>query len=152
MTLERTVEDLNLEFGCSLPPEQVANAQRKAYRISAHRLEPIRHVVDFAKQIAQHHPIAVASGSARAAVEDALKQISMLSAFRTIIAAGDVEHGKPAPDVFLLAASRLSVQPNRCLVLEDGELGLLAARRAGMDAYRVDRDGSAVWLSCQEAR
>lgn len=142
MTLEGTVEGLNTQFQCELPPVPVADAQREEYRrLADGGVEPIEYVVQFAREVARHHPAAVASGSSRASVEHALRGIDMLGCFRTIVAAGDVPEGKPAPDAFLLAASRLSVAPERCLVLEDGELGLEAARRAGMDAYRVGRDG-----------
>ena len=51
--------------------------------------------------------------------------------------ADDVAHGKPAPDIFLLAAERLGVAAADCVVYEDGDLGLEAARRAGMRAVDV---------------
>ena len=47
-----------------------------------------------------------------------------------------VKHGKPAPDLFLLAASTLGAKPARCLVLEDSEVGVLAAQNAGMEVWR----------------
>jgi HAD superfamily hydrolase (TIGR01509 family) len=146
MTLEGTVEGLNVEFGCDLPPGPVADAQREEFRQRADQMAPIEHVVEFAREVARHHPVAVASGRSRASVEHALGRIGLLDCFQTIVAAGDVREGKPAPEAFLLAASRLSVPPGRCLVLEDGELGLEAARRAGMDAYRVGRDGETTLL------
>jgi HAD superfamily hydrolase (TIGR01509 family) len=54
-----------------------------------------------------------------------------------IVTAADVPRGKPAPDLFLLAAERMGVPPAACVVFEDAELGLLAAERAGMGAVRV---------------
>jgi HAD superfamily hydrolase (TIGR01509 family) len=143
MTLEGTVEGLNLEFRCALPPHQVAEAQREEFGRRSDQIVPIEHVAQFARQVARHHPVAVASGSTHASVEHALGRIGLLDCFQVIVAAGDVRAGKPSPDAFLLAASRLSVAPERCLVLEDGELGLEAARRAGMDAYQVGRYGEA---------
>lgn len=150
MTLERTVEELNIEFRCDLPPGQVADAEREEYQRRADQVAPIEHVVRFAREVARHHPVAVASGSTRASVEHALGRIGLLDCVRTIVAAGDVREGKPSPEAFLLAASTLSVPPARCLVLEDGEVGLEAARRAGMDAYRVDRDGGAILRPARE--
>jgi HAD superfamily hydrolase (TIGR01509 family) len=143
MTLEATVEGLNAEFDCDLPPRPVADAQREDFRRRSDQIAPIEYVVRFAREVASAHPVAVASGSSRASVEHALGVVGLLECFPTIVAAGDVLEGKPSPDAFLLAASKLSVRPERCLVLEDGELGLQAARRAGMDAYRVGRDGEA---------
>lgn len=146
MTLEQTVEELNREFGCELPVQEVAAKQRAEYLQQCVEIAPIPHVVQFARTVAAHHPVAVASGSSRASVEDALRRVSLLDLFSTIITPADVRRGKPAPDMFLLAAERLAVPPERCLVIEDGELGLRAARQAGMDAFRVDRDGAVSWL------
>jgi HAD superfamily hydrolase (TIGR01509 family) len=151
MTLERTVEELNREYRCNLPPTQVAAAQREAYLRCADQIEPIGYVVAFARTVAQKCPIAVASGSSRSSVEDALRHIALLDRIQTIVTGSDVTEGKPAPDIFLLAAAQLSVRPHRCLVVEDGELGLQAASRAGMDAYRVGRDGCVTWLPRRNA-
>lgn len=150
MTLELTVEELNREFDCQLPPALVAAAQRQAYQEASVDIQPIEHVVEFARSVTGRHPLAVASGSNRATVEAALRSIALLDRFQTIITPSDVAAGKPAPDMFLLAASRMGVEPHRCLVVEDGALGLQAAQQAGMDAFRVDRDGSVAW--CPRAR
>jgi HAD superfamily hydrolase (TIGR01509 family) len=146
MTLERTVEELNREYRCDLPPADVAAAQREAYLRCADQIEPIEYVVAFARAVARKSPVAVASGSSRSSVEDALRRIALIDRVQTIVTGSEVTDGKPAPDIFLLAAARLSVPPHRCLVVEDGEMGLQAARRAGMDAYRVDREGCVTWL------
>ena len=148
MAIERTVEELNHEFGCLLPPEQVAEAQRAVYLTTAANIDPIEHVVAFARSLDGLCPMAVASGSSRTSVQAALQCIKLLTSFQTIVTPNDVRAGKPAPDMFLLAASRLGVAPHRCLVIEDGILGLEAAQRAGMDAYCVDRDGGVTWSGC----
>jgi HAD superfamily hydrolase (TIGR01509 family) len=57
--------------------------------------------------------------------------------FRAVVTADDVVHGKPAPDMFLLAAKLLGLAPERCLVFEDAVLGLQAARAAGMQVVHV---------------
>jgi len=54
-----------------------------------------------------------------------------------VITPEDVEHGKPAPDMFLLAAERMGVAPEKCLVFEDAEPGMRAAEAAGMQWVRV---------------
>jgi HAD superfamily hydrolase (TIGR01509 family) len=149
MTLERTVEELNVQFACNLPPVAVSDAQREEFRHRADQIEPIEHVVRFAREVARRHPVAVASGSSLAAVEHALQRVGIRDCVRTIVSAEDVREGKPSPEGFLLAASRLSAAPERCLVLEDGAAGLEAARRAGMDAYRIGRDGE---VSLERAR
>ena len=59
--------------------------------------------------------------------------------FDVILTPEDVEHGKPAPDMFLLAAERLGAAPSRCVVFEDAVPGIAAAAAAGMDCVRVRR-------------
>lgn len=146
LTLEETVLELNQEFGCSLPATEVAAAQRLEYLRLSVNIQPIVHVVQFARALAPRYPLAVASGSSRPTVVDALTKISLLDLFQVIVTPADVTRGKPAPDMFLVAAAQLGVPPNRCLVVEDGAPGLRAARSAGMDAYCVDRDGMATWM------
>jgi HAD superfamily hydrolase (TIGR01509 family) len=60
-----------------------------------------------------------------------------LPLFSCVITPVDVARGKPAPDSFLLCAERLGVAPKDCLVVEDGEMGFVAARAAGMDCVAV---------------
>jgi HAD superfamily hydrolase (TIGR01509 family) len=101
---------------------------------------PIEPVVALARSIRHTHRLAVASGSQRDEVERTLVAIGVRELFPVVVAGNDVPTGKPAPDVFLLAATRSEVTPEHCLVVEDGEYGLLAARAAGMDALRVTED------------
>jgi HAD superfamily hydrolase (TIGR01509 family) len=76
--------------------------------------------------------LALASSAVPAVILARLTVLGIIDAFQVIVSAADVECGKPAPDVFLTAASRLSVPAERCLVVEDSRNGLLAARRADM--------------------
>jgi len=81
---------------------------------------------------AREIPKAVASSSRRATIERLLAAAELTERFAAIAAGDQVTRGKPAPDIFLLAAQRLEVEPARCLVLEDSERGAQAARAAGM--------------------
>lgn len=82
-------------------------------------------------------PRAIGSSTPRANL-DAIFAATGLDAFFDAIACGDdVTHGKPAPDIFLLAAQRLHLPPADCLVIEDAHVGLEAARRAGMETLAV---------------
>jgi HAD superfamily hydrolase (TIGR01509 family) len=82
-----------------------------------------------------HIPKAVATSTVRA---EALVSLGSLFARFGALAAGDeVHNGKPAPDIFLLAAERLNADPTRCLALEDSEAGAIAATAAGMAAIIV---------------
>jgi sugar-phosphatase len=60
-----------------------------------------------------------------------------LNGFADIVSADDVRHGKPAPDIFLLAARRLGAPPARCIVFEDAPAGIDAGRTAGMRVIAV---------------
>lgn len=75
---------------------------------------------------------AVASSSDRQTVDRLLTAAGLLDGFAATVAGDEVEHGKPAPDIFLRAASLLGVAPDRCLVLEDSQAGTRAAADAGM--------------------
>jgi beta-phosphoglucomutase-like phosphatase (HAD superfamily) len=77
-------------------------------------------------------PLAVASGGPRAVVERTLRNLGIYELFDTVVTIDDVARGKPAPDLFELAAKRLRVDAGRCVVYEDTDEGLLAARIAGM--------------------
>ena len=80
-------------------------------------------------------PKALATSSPRAIALRCLGELT--SRFAALAFGDDVEHSKPAPDLFLLAAKRLGIEPGHCLVLEDSEAGVRAARAAGMDVIIV---------------
>ena len=73
---------------------------------------------------------AVASASKNAAL--ALARTELADGFDVVVDGNDIQHSKPHPQVFLLAAQRLEVAPEKCLVVEDAVTGVQAARRAGM--------------------
>jgi HAD superfamily hydrolase (TIGR01509 family) len=81
-------------------------------------------------------PACVASSSSHARLQYSLGRVGLFDRFRgRIFSADDVEHGKPAPDLFLHAAAALGADPRRCAVVEDSPYGLQAARAAGMRGY-----------------
>jgi HAD superfamily hydrolase (TIGR01509 family) len=82
-------------------------------------------------------PFAVVSGSTRESVTKSLTALGILNLFETLVCAGDYAHGKPAPEPFLVAASRLGIAPEKCLVFEDAEAGIQSAIAAGMAWVRI---------------
>jgi HAD superfamily hydrolase (TIGR01509 family) len=82
-------------------------------------------------------PIAVASSSHRAVIDAALGSLGIAGLFQVVVASDEVAHGKPAPDVYLLTARKLGVDPGSCLVVEDSLNGVLAGRAAGMTVALV---------------
>jgi HAD superfamily hydrolase (TIGR01509 family) len=82
--------------------------------------------------VALHLKLAVASSSNKAFIEHVLKQLNMTEYFQAIASSEEVPRGKPDPAIFLLAASRLGIDPSECVVIEDGVSGMIGAKRAGM--------------------
>ena len=82
-------------------------------------------------------PKAVATSTERRLAAAQLGGLGLLERFNVIATGDEVRNGKPAPDLFLLAAHRLGMKPSQCLVLEDSEAGVVAAHRAGMQVYVV---------------
>ena len=80
---------------------------------------------------------ALATSAPRANVEAALEVLGLAEYFGAVVAAEDVQRGKPDPQVFLMAAERVNVAPYRCVVVEDAEAGVAGARSAGMRSIGV---------------
>ena len=85
---------------------------------------------------------AIASSAPRLNVEVILQALGLEAYIDAIASAEDVTAGKPDPQVFLAAASRLNIPAARCIVVEDAAAGIEAARRAGMRCIGVSRSGS----------
>jgi HAD superfamily hydrolase (TIGR01509 family) len=101
-------------------------------------------VVDELAQIARAaqargQRLAIGSNSSTNTIAAGLAATGLNKVFATVVTWSDVPagRGKPAPDIFLLAAQKLGVQPERCLVYEDADAGVTAARAAGMDVFNV---------------
>ncbi|MFE6689120.1 HAD family hydrolase [Streptomyces sp. NPDC057743] len=134
-----TLTALAREYHIDAPVEELLAGKNHAY------LELVRTGTEVFPQMRElvvrlaegGHPMAVASGSSRAAIEAVLAGAGLDALFATVVSAEEVPHGKPAPDVFLEAARRLGAEPAACVVVEDAAPGVLAARRAGMRCIAV---------------
>jgi HAD superfamily hydrolase (TIGR01509 family) len=82
-------------------------------------------------------PAAIGSSTERANLDLLLDLMDLRRFFRTIVSGEEVEHGKPDPSIFLLAAGRLQLPAPSCLVIEDALFGIEAAHRAGMPVLAV---------------
>lgn len=133
-----TVQIFNQRHGADLDPEAVWRAKEAFYLEILPQVRIIPEVVGLAHQAsAAGLPIAIASGGTRDVVSRAL-EVSGLSALFSIVCTQDeVMRSKPAPDLFLLAAERMGVAPERCLVYEDSLLGIEGARSVGMATVRI---------------
>ena len=89
------------------------------------------------EKLAARYPLAVASGSVHRVIAEVLTLRDLRRFFGPVVSAQDVTHGKPAPDIFLRAASLMGVAPEDCCVIEDTTAGIHAARAAGMHVIAI---------------
>ena len=137
MDEEDIVSLYNQQYHRNLDPKELVDRKHSYFRKWPHPIEPIQPVVDLVRRYADALPMAVVSGGRRENVCLTLDSIGIRHFFLTILTADDPFPPKPAPDLFLEAARRLNVAPDLCQVFEDGDLGLEAARLAGMAATDV---------------
>ena len=128
---------LNAKHGYTMDVDAAHHDKEGRYVKLLPQITELTPVADIARAYKGRVPIAVASGGIRSVVTQTLTTLGLLELFDAIITADDVTHGKPAPDIFLLAAERLGASPAKCIVYEDGDAGLEAARRAGMRGIDV---------------
>eukprot|EP00211_Chloroparvula_japonica_P009649 CAMPEP_0119129430 /NCGR_PEP_ID=MMETSP1310-20130426/7180_1 /TAXON_ID=464262 /ORGANISM="Genus nov. species nov., Strain RCC2339" /LENGTH=171 /DNA_ID=CAMNT_0007119849 /DNA_START=60 /DNA_END=572 /DNA_ORIENTATION=+ len=102
-------------------------------------VEAIAPVVDIARAHHGRVPMMVASSGLRTYVTRHLTSAGITHLFEDVVTVEDVARGKPAPDLFLEAARRMGKAPAECLVFEDADLGVQAARAAGMEVVDVRR-------------
>ncbi len=115
----------------------VADRKESFYLENLPQLKAIPEVVEHITANHGRIPLAVVSGSTRDSVQSSLTALNLLDRFETLVCAGDYRKGKPDPEAFLLAAERLGVIPESCLVFEDADLGIQAATAAGMASVKV---------------
>ena len=82
-------------------------------------------------------PKIIATSSFRERALFSLESSGLKSEFPDFVAGDEVENGKPAPDIYLKAASKLNVDPTKCIAFEDAEAGVLSAHAAGMDVVLI---------------
>jgi len=135
--VRKIIADLNEMQGLNMPVDTLAERKESYYHAQLHELKGIPDVLEHIE--AQHGriPFAVVSGSRRASVMGSLTALGLVGKFDVLVCAEDYKHGKPAPDGFLLAAEKLGVVAEHCLVFEDTELGIQAATAAGMQSVLV---------------
>jgi HAD superfamily hydrolase (TIGR01509 family) len=100
-----------------------------------HTLPGVRELIEALREM--RAPVALASSSWPGWIAALVDGVSLTGAFNAVVSAKEVAHGKPAPDVYLLAAERLGVDPAQCIAIEDTPTGLRSAKDAGMFAIQV---------------
>jgi HAD superfamily hydrolase (TIGR01509 family) len=134
--------------GAAATPERIAkisDAKEKLYRELVRRngISPEPGVVNWVHRLHEQGWLqAIASAAPRPNIEVVLDALGTAYCFQGIVSAEDVHRGKPDPEVYLLAASRVGVHPDRCIVVEDAVAGVEGARRAGMRSIGVSHNGT----------
>ena len=122
--------------------ERISNAKEELYRdlIRKHGMSPLPGVSDWVHRLHEEGwRQAIASAAPRPNIEVVLQSLKAANYFQAIVSAEDVHKGKPDPEVYLIAASRVGASPDRSIVVEDAVAGVEAARGAGMRSIGVSR-------------
>jgi HAD superfamily hydrolase (TIGR01509 family) len=126
------------DIGIDEPPEEIsAEVVRRLERIYRDELPLVAGAVEAVERVAARWPTAVASSSNRELIDLVLELSGLARLFAATVSSEEVARGKPAPDVYLEAARRLGVAPERCVGVEDSENGILAAQAAGMRVVAI---------------
>ena len=123
--------------GLTIDVDHVFHHKEEMFLEMQAEMKVIQPVVDFARKLHGKLPMSVASGGPKPVVKKTLELMHLTDLFPVVVTPEDVAHGKPAPDMFLLAAKKMGVPPERCLVFEDAGPGFEAAVAAGMQYVRV---------------
>ena len=130
----RTLRDM---FGLDVPAEELIEKREKMILdiMANEDIKPISGIPELLRSIkALGLKTAVASSSGIELIKLVLDRLGIAVYFDSITSGNDVKRGKPSPDIFLLAAERIGAEPSECLVVEDSENGVRAAKAAGMKA------------------
>lgn len=124
------------ELGLSPSPAEInAEVVRRMLDHYRQELPVIDGALDAVRRLAEAFPLAVASSSNRPLIDAVLATAGITECFATTVSSEEVAHGKPSPDVYLEAARRLGVPPERCAAIEDSGSGIRASHAAGMHVF-----------------
>jgi HAD superfamily hydrolase (TIGR01509 family) len=137
MSVAEIITALNEERGLNVPVAEVARRKEQLYFDHLPQLKAVPEVMEHIEASYGQIPFAVVSGSTRDSVTASLRALKILDRFETLVCAGDYRKSKPDPDPFLIAAERLGVAPEGCLVFEDSDMGIQAATAAGMASVKI---------------
>lgn len=121
-----------------IPLRELDNAVRKKHDyfveyIDANGLHPIENAIEFILQLkSEGFKVALATGARYDKIKIVFQRMEIQHLFDAVIAAEDVLFAKPDPEVFLKAAKKINISPAECIVVEDAQNGVLAAKSAGM--------------------
>jgi HAD superfamily hydrolase (TIGR01509 family) len=124
--------------GLPEPPEEIsAEVVRRLQDIYRRELPLFDGAASAVERVAKRWPLGLASSSNRELIDLVLELSGLAEYFKATVSSEEVPRGKPAPDVYLEAARRLGVQPDRCAAVEDSENGIRSAKAAGMRVFAI---------------
>ena len=129
---EEIIRLLSREQDVQVDVDQAAQQKESAFLKHLSTVQPVEPVLAIAREHRGKLPMAVASGSCRDVLHKTLRQLEIFDWFDAIVSADDTERHKPEPDVFLRAAELIGISPADCCVYEDTDIGIRAAKSAGM--------------------
>jgi HAD superfamily hydrolase (TIGR01509 family) len=133
-------KEISKRYQTEFDPHDFAEKKSSLYKEEfVAQTQPISFVVEHLKRAYGKVKIGVVSGGSRGTVSKTLHVIGVDKYLDVLVCAGETERGKPYPDPFLAAAKQLGVKPEECIVFEDGDPGVQAAKSAGMKWIRVDK-------------
>ncbi|MGA3091660.1 MAG: HAD family phosphatase [Terriglobales bacterium] len=135
--VDEIVAALNDKYGLTMPVKDVSKKREEFFFEILPQLQAVPEVLEHIEASHGRIPFAVVSGNTRDSVTASLQALKLLDRFDTLVCAGDYAKSKPDPESFLIAASRLGVVPESCLVFEDTEMGIQAATAARMASVKV---------------
>lgn len=137
MPVAEIISTLNEKQGLNMPVGDVSRRKEELYFEVLPQLTAVSEVLEHIEASYGRIPFAVVSGSTRDSVTASLETLKILDKFDTLVCAGDYQRSKPDPEPFLIAAERLGVAPEECLVFEDTDMGIQAATTAGMTSVKI---------------
>ena len=125
---QRVVDQYNLD----VDPHAIMKQKQESFWDLAHLLKPIEKVSSLVIENFGKMPMSVGTGASRKSATVQLKSLNFTHYFDAVVSADDVKNHKPEPQTFLECARLMNIEPQYCQVFEDGDLGITAAKKAGM--------------------
>lgn len=134
------IRDMRAHFGWPQGEEEVSALRQQHFdRLCREsHLEAMDGAVETIRALQVYGlPLAITSSAVRSSIEAILERLGIRDAFGLIVDGSEVVNGKPDPEAYLLTARKLGVEPEGCVVFEDSNVGVVAAKRAGMFCIAV---------------
>jgi HAD superfamily hydrolase (TIGR01509 family) len=134
------IREMRAHFGWTASEEELFEKRQRHFDevCRTSNLEAMRGVREAIEQLrSANMRMAITSSAVAASIDAILRRLELREAFELIVDGSEVEHGKPDPEAYLLTARKLNLEPRQCIVFEDSEVGVIAAKRAGMTCVGV---------------